>query len=63
MFKKINHQNSSIDFIKKYWMSGALNSNKNLATHLALEAGRMEVLIHCSDPGRFGLSFFWYYGL
>lgn len=30
---------------------------------LALETVRMEVLIHCSDPGRFGLSFFWYYGL
>jgi len=30
---------------------------------LALETLRMEVLIHCSDPGRFGLSFFWYYGL
>lgn len=36
---------------------------KNHVAVLALKTLRMKVLIHCSDPGRFGLSFFWYYGL
>jgi len=36
---------------------------KDQVAVLALETVRMKVLIHCSDPGRFGLSFFWYNGL
>jgi len=33
---------------------------KNQAAVLTLEALWMEVPVHCSDPGSFGLAFFWY---
>jgi len=33
---------------------------KDQAAVLALETLGMKVLIHCSDPGSFGLAFFWY---
>lgn len=36
---------------------------KDQAAVLALETLGMKVLIHCSDPGSFGLAFFWYNGL